>query len=53
MKVIQVVKTNRGATWAYNQERCLQNMGIDIVTVLPDDGGWYAKLYNENGLRII
>ena len=53
MKVIQVVKTNRGATWAYNQAKCLQNMGIDIVTVLPDDISGYAKLYKENGLRII
>lgn len=53
MKVIQVIKTNRGATWAYNQAKCLQNKGIDIVTVLPDDESGYAKLYKENGLKII
>lgn len=28
-------------------------MGIDIVTLLPDDVSGYAKLYKENGLRII
>lgn len=53
MKVIQVVKTNRGATWAYNQAQYLHNMGVDIVTVLPDDVNGYAKIYKENGLRII
>lgn len=53
MKVIQVVKTNRGATWAYNQAKYLHNMGVDIVTVLPDDVNGYAKIYKENGLGII
>lgn len=53
MKVIQIVKTNRGATWAYNQAKCLQNMGVDIVTVLPDDVSGYAKLYKESGMRVI
>ena len=53
MKVIQVVKTNRGATWAYNQAKYLHNMGVDIVTVLPDDVNGYAKICKENGLRII
>ena len=47
MKVIQVVKTNRGATWAYNQAKYLHNMGVDIVTVLPDDVNGYAKFLEK------
>ena len=53
MKVIQVVKTNRGATWAYNQANNLHEMGIDIVTVLPDDISGYAELYKKSGMRVI
>ena len=53
MKVIQVVKTNRGATWAFNQAKCLHDLGVDIITILPDDTSGYAKLYKENGMRII
>ncbi|HIB1872564.1 TPA: glycosyltransferase family 4 protein [Enterococcus faecium] len=53
MKVIQVVKTNRGATWAYNQAKCLHSKGVDIVTVLPNDTSGHANLYKENGMRII
>lgn len=53
MKVIQVVKTNRGAAWAYNQAKGLHDLGVDIVTVLPDDVNGYAKLYAKCGMRII
>ena len=53
MKIIQVVKTNRGATWAFNQAKCLHNMGIDIVTVLPEEESGHAKLYKENDMRVI
>ena len=53
MKVLQVVKTNRGAAWAYNQAIELTKMGVDIVTIIPDYNLGYAKEYKNSGLRII
>lgn len=53
MRILQVVKTTRGATWAYNQAVCLHSMGVDIITVLPDDRSGNAARYQENGLRVI
>lgn len=53
MKILQVVKTNRGATWAFNQARQLKHMGVEVVTVLPDTHGGYADKYRAAGMRVI
>lgn len=53
MKILQVVKTNRGATWAYNQAKYLKDIGIEVITVLPNKYEGNAKKYKQNGMDII
>ena len=53
MKILQVVKTNRGATWALNQAIHLKKMGIEIITVMPNVFDGIAEKYKENGLSVI
>ena len=53
MKVLQVVKTNRGATWAYNQAKWLTDNGVEIITVLPDDEQGYAAKYKAAGMSVV
>ncbi len=53
IKVLQVVKTNRGATWALNQAIHLKERGVEIITVLPKISGGSAEKYKENGLAVI
>ena len=53
IKILQVVKTNRGATWAFNQAVHLKDRGVKIITVLPSISGGIAEKYKENGLAII
>lgn len=53
MKVLQVVKTNRGATWAFNQAKNLKNLGVEMVTVLPHSNEGYAAKYKEVGMDVI
>lgn len=53
MRVLQVVKTNRGAAWAFNQAKYLKNCGVEVITVLPDNHEGYAEKYQENGMEIV
>ena len=53
MKVLQIVKTSDGATWAYNQARELLNHGVEIVTILPNKTGRIAQKYVDSGLKVI
>ena len=53
MKILQVVKTNRGAAWAYNQAKHLKELGVEMITVLPNSDDGYAKKYIENDLAVI
>ncbi|MDY2980882.1 MAG: glycosyltransferase family 4 protein [Fusobacterium sp.] len=53
MRVLQVVKTNRGATWAFNQAKYLKELGIDIITVLPNTNEGYALEYKKLGMKVI
>lgn len=53
MKVLQIVKTNKGATWAFIQAKWLFDNGVDIVTVLPSLDGGMAEKYKKNGMKII
>ncbi len=53
MKILQVVKTNRGAAWALNQAEHLKELGIEIITVLPDENDGNAAKYKELGMKVI
>lgn len=52
MKILQIVKTSDGANWAFDQAKELMNMGIDIITILPDRDGRVAKKYIDNNMKI-
>ena len=51
MKVLQLVKTSVGATWAYRQMRELVNLGIEVHVALPNDGS-LIKQYERAGIVI-
>ena len=53
MKILQVVKTNRGAAWAFNQAMHLKKMGVEVITVLPSSKEGYAQKYIKNDLSVI
>lgn len=53
MKILQIVKTSEGAKWAFDQAKELSNMGIEIVTILPDTNGNIANFYKNNNMKII
>lgn len=53
MKILQVVKTNRGAAWALNQAEHLKKLGIEVITVLPDENDGNAAKYKELGMKVI
>lgn len=53
MKVLQIVKTNEGATWAFHQAKWLHEHGVEMITVLPCLKGGMAEKYKENGMSIV
>lgn len=53
MKVLQVVKTNRGAAWALNQAKHLKEKGVEVITVLPNNYEGNALKYKEHGMEVI
>ena len=53
MKVLQIVKTNVGATWAFSQAKWLFDQGVDITTVIPVSVGGVADRYHQYGMPII
>jgi len=50
MRVLQLLKTNVGATWAWRQIRELVKLGVDVDVVLPD-GGPMAEKFASVGAR--
>ena len=44
---MQVIKTSLGALWAFRQVRCLTQMGVEVVVVLPNDTEKMALRYKE------
>lgn len=53
MKVLQIVKTSEGATWAFEQAKWLKENNVEVVTVIPNATGNIAKKYILNKMRII
>lgn len=53
LKVLQIVKTNIGATWAFNQTKWLHEHNIDIITILPSVEDGMAEKYKKTGMKVI
>ncbi len=53
MRVLQIVKTNEGANWAFTQAEWLFDNGVDIITVLPSLKGGMAEKYIKKGMLVI
>lgn len=53
MKVLQVVKTSEGASWAFDQADALIKLGVEVITVVPSLDGKVAKKYLNKGYPII
>lgn len=53
MKVLHIVKTAVGATWAYHQIRVLRSLGIDVEVALPSDTEGLAPRYREAGIKVV
>jgi hypothetical protein len=53
MKVLHIVKTAVGATWAYEQVRVLCSLGIDVVVALPSDTEGLAPKYRQAGATVV
>lgn len=53
MKILQIVKTNEGATWAFTQAKWLFDNGVDIATILPSTEGGMAEKYKESGMKVL
>lgn len=51
MKVLQLVKTSVGATWALKQMRELVKLGVEVHVALPTDGLLIEK-YKEFGITV-
>lgn len=47
MKVMQIIKTSLAAVWAYRQVRCLAEMGVEVVVVMPNDTETMALRYKK------
>jgi glycosyltransferase involved in cell wall biosynthesis len=53
MKVLHIIKTNTGASWAFNQIEKLQAMGVKVIVMLPKKDTGYALAYKELGIKVI
>ena len=53
MKILHIIKTNTGASWAYKQIKQLNKMGIKIIVMLPNEKDGYAQEYKKIGIKVI
>ena len=53
MKVLHIIKTNTGASWAFKQIKNLIQMGVSIVVMLPNEKIGYAEEYKNIGVKVI
>jgi glycosyltransferase involved in cell wall biosynthesis len=53
MKVLHIVKTVVGATWAYEQIRVLRSLGFEIVVALPSATEGLAPCYRQAGTTVV
>ena len=53
MRVLHIVKSNKGAMWAFNQAKWLNMHGVDIITVLPSINEGTADLYINHNMKVL
>jgi glycosyltransferase involved in cell wall biosynthesis len=53
MKVLHLVKTVEGATWALRQVQALAGMGVDVVVALPSATAGLAPRYTAAGAEVV
>jgi glycosyltransferase involved in cell wall biosynthesis len=53
MKVLHLVKTVRGATWALRQVEALRRLGVEIVVALPSAKSGLAPAYARAGATVV
>jgi glycosyltransferase involved in cell wall biosynthesis len=53
MKILHIVKTATGASWAYHQVRVLCSLGFEIVVALPSATAGLAPKYREAGATVV
>ncbi len=53
MKVLQIVKTNVGANWAFEQAKWLNDSGVEVITVLPSIDGRVSEKYKLNDMKVV
>ena len=53
MKVLHIVKTAVGATWAYEQVRVLTSLGVDVVVALPSADQGLGPAYRRAGAEVV
>jgi glycosyltransferase involved in cell wall biosynthesis len=51
MKVLHLLKTSQGASWAFRQMRELVKLGVDVHVVLPDRAG-NGLTYTDAGIQV-
>lgn len=52
LRVLQIVKTTDGASWALNQVKCLISNGIEVHIVLNSESGKFYKDWRNSGATI-
>ena len=52
MRVLHVVKTSNGATWAARQVAALVRRGLDVHVVLPRAQGAAISLWKQSGAEL-
>jgi glycosyltransferase involved in cell wall biosynthesis len=53
VKVLHIVKTAVGATWAYEQVRVLTSLGVDVVVALPSADQGLGPAYRRAGAEVV
>jgi len=53
MKVLHLVKTTRGATWALRQVTALRALGVDVTVALPSTHTGIAPDYARAGVQVV
>ncbi|MCB9093688.1 MAG: glycosyltransferase family 4 protein [Halobacteriovoraceae bacterium] len=52
MKVLHLVKTTHGASWALQQAKVLLQKGVEVHVLLPDNQGPFYSSWEKSGTKI-
>jgi glycosyltransferase involved in cell wall biosynthesis len=53
VKVLHIVKTAVGATWAYEQVRVLTSLGVEVAVALPSADRGLGPAYRRAGAKVV